>query len=164
MPGNPEALLTKAVTAFAPMLQLVQTGLFLLLLITVSVCDLKRREIPDGLQLAIGMLTFLCFSPVNLLGILGALPYLAVALFFYSGNGIGGGDIKLVAATGMVLGLPASLASSMLGLSLFMVYGTVQIHILRLHGQDGKIPFPVGPFFAAGSVAAYFMKMGGMIR
>lgn len=164
MPGNPAALLTKAVAALAPMQHSVQTGFFLLLLIVVSVCDLKRREIPNGLQLAIGMLTFLCFSPINLLGILGALPYLAAALFFYSGNGIGGGDIKLAAATGMVLGLPASLVSSMLGLSLFMVYGTVQTHILRCHGQDGKIPFPLGPFLAFGSATACFMKMGGIIR
>ncbi|CAN4043254.1 hypothetical protein BBBGCB_BBBGCB_11580, partial [Dysosmobacter welbionis] len=53
----------------------MQAVLFLFLLVAVSVCDLKQREIPDGLQLAIAALTLLCFSPVNLWGVLGALPY-----------------------------------------------------------------------------------------
>lgn len=149
MPGNPAL----------PM----QAGLFLSLLIAVSACDIVHREIPDSLQLAIAALTFLCFSPWNLLGILGALPYLVIALFFGGGDGMGGGDIKLAAATGAVLGLPASLTASMLGLGGFVLYSTVYMKLKGLHGQKRKIPFPVGPFLAAGSAAAYFMKIGGLI-
>ncbi|MFR6330658.1 MAG: prepilin peptidase [Eisenbergiella sp.] len=90
----------------------IQAALFLFLLLAVSICDLKWREIPDRLQLSIAALTFLCFSPGNLTGVFGALPYLVVALFFPRMEGMGGGDIKLAAATGVVLGLPASLAAS----------------------------------------------------
>nr|WP_308625370.1 prepilin peptidase [uncultured Eisenbergiella sp.] len=151
MPVNPAELLT------------LQAGLFLLLLLAVSAWDLKWRIIPDSLQLAIAALTFLCFSPGNLLGIFGALPYLVIALFFGGMDGMGGGDIKLAASTGVVLGLPSSLTASMLGLGGFVIYSTIYMKLRRLHGQKDKIAFPVGPFLAAGSAATYFMKIGGYI-
>lgn len=163
MPVNPAELLTVFSEDFAPALLPVQAGLFLFLLFAVSVCDLKWRIIPDSLQFTIAALTFLCFSPENLLGILGALPYLVIALFFGGMDGMGGGDMKLAAATGMVLGLSASLTASMLGLGGFVLYSTVYTKLKRLYGQKRKIPFPVGPFLAAGSAIAYFMKIGGLI-
>lgn len=86
----------------------LQAGLFLLLLLAASVCDLCCREIPDSLQLLIAATTLLYFSSQNLLGILGALPYLVIALLFSGMDGMGGGDIKLVAATGIVLGQGSS--------------------------------------------------------
>ena len=85
-------------TASDPAMLTLQAGMFLLLLLAASLSDLKRREIPDRLQLAIASLTFLSFSPGNFWGILGALPYLLVALFFGGCEGMGGGDIKLAAA------------------------------------------------------------------
>ena len=115
MPDNPAVLLMESTAAFAPVLLSVQAGLFLLLLLAVSFCDIRSREIPDSLQLSIAALTILCFTPENLLGILGALPYLVAALFFGGADGIGGGDIKLAASTGLVFGLAASLTASLLG-------------------------------------------------
>ena len=163
MPDNPAALLAEVTAAFFPVLIPVQAGLFLLLLLSVSFCDIRSREIPDSLQVDIAASTFLCFSPGNLLGILGALPYLVIALFFGGGHSIGGGDIKLAASTGLVLGLPASLAASMLGLTVFTVFGITCTCIGRLRGQKEKMAFPVGPFLAAGAAAGYFMKIGGLI-
>ena len=152
MPDNPAALLAEATAAFFPVLIPVQAGLFLLLLLAVSFCDIRSREIPDSLQVAIAASTFLCFSPGNLPGILGALPYLVIALFFGGGHSIGGGDIKLAASTGLVLGLTA-----------FTVFGITCTCIGQLRGQKEKMAFPVGPFLAAGAAAAYFMKIGGLI-
>lgn len=163
MPGNPPALLRESFVAFTSLLVLVQAGLFLLLLFAVTMCDIRYREIPDSLQLAIAALTILSFSPGKLLGVLGALPYLVIALFFGGIDGIGGGDIKMAAATGLVLGLTASLTASMLGLAAFTVYGVTCSCIKRFHGQKGRNAFPVGPFLAAGAAAAYFMKIGGLI-
>ena len=165
MPVNPAGLPDASLMVAAPvqMPVWVQAGLFLLLLLAASACDLKRREIPDGLQLAIASLSFLCYAPENLLGVMGALPYLVVALFFHGMDGMGGGDIKLAAATGAVLGLPASLTASIIGLGGFVIYSTLYMKRKGLYGQKGKISFPVGPFLAAGSAAAYFMKIGGLI-
>lgn len=163
MPVDPASPLAASSAAFAPVLMPVQAVLFLLLLVAVSVCDLKRREIPDGLQMAIAALTLLCFSPINLWGVLGALPYLIIALFFGGGDGMGGGDIKLAAATGVVLGLPASLTASILGLGLMSVVCGLITGRRRFHGRREKTAYPAGPFLAVGAAAAYFMKIGGLI-
>ncbi len=139
----------------------LQAVLFLFLLAAVSVCDIKSREIPDSLQTAIALLSLLHFSPWNLAGAFTALPYLLVALVGKEPRGIGGGDIKLAASMGIMLGLPASLAASVMGLSVFTVYGLICSCVRRLKGRPGRTAYPVGPFLAAGAAMAYFMKIGG---
>lgn len=140
---------------------MVQAVLFLFLLAVVSACDIRRREIPDSLQAAIALLSLLRFSPWNLAGILTALPYLLVALSGSGTGGIGGGDIKLAAALGLVLGLPAGVAASVMGLSAFIIYGLIRSCAGRRKGKKGKAAYPAGPFLAAGAAIAYFMEIGG---
>lgn len=142
---------------------LLQAVLFLFLLAIVSACDIKNREIPDCLQAAIALLSLLHFSPWDLAGAFTALPYLLVALAGNGTGGIGGGDIKLAASMGIVLGLPASLAASVMGLSAFIVYGLICSCAGRLMGRKGRTAYPAGPFLAAGAAAAYFMEIGGWI-
>ncbi len=141
----------------------LQAVLFLFLLAAVSACDIKDREIPDSLQASIALVSLLRFSPWNLAGALTALPYLLVALAGKEPGGIGGGDIKLAASMGIVLGLPASLAASVMGLSAFIVYGLICSFVRRLAGRPGRPVHPAGPFLAAGAATAYFMKIGGWI-
>lgn len=141
-----------------PVLQVVQGSLFLLLLCIVCIKDIREHKIPDGLQWGIASLTLLHFSLENLFGILGAVPYLVIAVFCRQKNGIGGGDVKMAGSVGLVLGLPASLTASMIGLTVFVIYGTLQMWY-----QKENTAFPVGPFLAVGAVTAYFMKLGGRI-
>lgn len=141
----------------------LQAVLFLFLLVAVSVCDIKNREIPDSLQAAIALLSLLHFSPWDLAGAFTALPYLLVTLAGKEPGGIGGGDIKLAASTGTVLGLPASLTASVMGLSAFIVYGLICSCARRLGGRTGRAAHPAGPFLAAGAAMAYFMETGGWI-
>ena len=143
---------------------LLQGILFLILLFAVSVCDIQYRKIPDVLQAGIAVLAFLDFSPGHLAGILCMVPYLAVALCCGRDDGIGGGDVKLAGSTGLVLGLPASLTASVIGLLGFILFGTTILLWKRIHGTGACSSFPVGPFLAMGCICAYFMKMGGMIR
>ena len=124
----------------------LQAVLFPFLLVMVSACDIKNREIPDSLQAAIV-----------------ALPYLLVGLAGNGTGGIGGGDIKLAAAMGIVLGLPSGVAASVMGLSAFIVYGIVCSCVRRLMGKKGRTAHPAGPFLAAGAAMAYFMEIGGWI-
>ena len=141
----------------------LQAVLFVSLLAAVSVWDLRYRIIPDRLQAGIALLSVLQLSPENLFGILGAVPYLVVALLCEKEKGIGGGDVKLAGAMGLVLGLSASLTASCLGLTGFVLYGTAAHSWERYHGRDGTLSFPVGPFLAGGAVIAYGMKIGGWI-
>ena len=122
----------------------------MVLLVLVSVYDIRKRMIPDQLQVAIACLAVLNDSWVTLFGIFGALPYLCVA--YVSDDGIGGGDIKLAAATGLILGLPASILASLVGLFLFgLAYRVVR-------KRKGRLALPLGPFLAAGTITAYFVK------
>nr|WP_304058976.1 prepilin peptidase [Enterocloster clostridioformis] len=143
--------------------QTLQAVLFFSLLAVVAIWDIRFRLIPDGLQIGIALLTLLDFSPGNLLGIFGAFPYLAVALFADGEEGIGGGDVKLAGAIGLVLGLPASLTASIVGLSGFVLFGVVCRWQRKRQGKVEKAALPVGPFLGAGAAYAYFMKMGGGI-
>ncbi len=142
---------------------LLQAVLFPFLLVMVSAWDIKKREIPDSLQAAVALLSLLRFSPWNLAGAFTALPYLIVAMSGSRTAGIGGGDIKLAAAIGIVLGLPGGVAASVMGLSAFIVYGITCSCVRRLTGRAGRAAYPAGPFLAAGAAAAYFMEIGGWI-
>ena len=162
MPASLEACSGAAVVP-GTIPQMAQAFLFLLLLVAVSACDIKNREIPDKLQAAIALLSLLHFSPWNLAGAFVALPYLLVALAGNGTGGIGGGDIKLAAAMGIVLGLPSGVAASVMGLSAFIVYGLICSCVRRLMGKKGRTAYPAGPFLAAGAAIAYFMEIGGWI-
>ena len=161
MPVNP-SVIEQAGHTFASVLIPLQAELFLILLLLVSIQDILERRISNCLQLAIAGLTFLQFAPSNLLGILSALPYLLVALFSKRSDSIGGGDVKLAGSIGLVLGLPAGLTASLIGLTAFVLYGfSVQRH-RRYKEKPVKISFPLGPFLATGAAVAYFIKIGGM--
>lgn len=136
-----------------PVKAALQGWLLIVLLVLVSVYDIRKRMIPDQLQIAIACLAILNDSWVTLFGILGALPYLCVA--YVSDDGIGGGDIKLEAATGMVLGLPASILASFIGLFLFLLFGLAH-RVVRKRKE--RLALPLGPFLAVGTITAYFIR------
>ena len=136
-----------------PVKAALQGWLLIVLLVLVSVYDIRKRMIPDQLQIAIACLAALNDSWITLLGIFGALPYLCVV--YVSDDGIGGGDIKLAAATGMVLGLPASILASLIGLFLFLLFGVAYRAVRK---RKGRLALPLGPFLAAGTITAYFVK------
>ncbi|MCD8362353.1 MAG: A24 family peptidase [Lachnospiraceae bacterium] len=146
-----------------PVMRLVQAGLFAFLLIAVSVCDIRSRRIPDSLQIGIAALAALDFSWKNLLGLFVALPFLTVAIACREKGGIGGGDVKLVASMGVVLGMSAGLTASVIGLASFLCYAAVHGFVQREKGKERPGAYPLGPFLAAGGICAYFMKMGGSL-
>lgn len=89
----------------------MQGVLFFFLLLAASFVDLKRREIPDWVSGSIAALTLLHFRPEYLPGLIPALFFLAAAVR----GGLGGGDVKLAAACGLVLGLPGCLEGNHTG-------------------------------------------------
>ena len=132
----------------------VQAAIFVALLCAASVFDLRRRIIPDTLNLAIAASALLCFSPVQLWGVFIALPFLLAAVLC---GGMGGGDIKLMAACGLVLGLPKGLLGAMTGLSLLLLYAAIYRIIGRVRGWEAMKAFPLAPFLSTGCLLAYFI-------
>lgn len=137
----------------------LQAVFFLALLLTVSVIDLRTRTIPDTLNVLIALTSFFVFEPWNLIGIFTALPFLIAAVFC---GGMGGGDIKMMAACGVVLGLPYGLFAEMLGLFVMLGFYATYYCIQKIRKRECVKSFPLAPFLSIGCTIAYFIKLGGL--
>ncbi|MEA5022215.1 leader peptidase (prepilin peptidase)/N-methyltransferase [Desulfitobacterium sp. LBE] len=132
----------------------LQSGFFTALLAAASFWDIRKRIIPDTLCLGIALTGLLVFQPANLWGIFVALPFLLAALIW---GGTGGGDIKLMAAAGLVLGFNKSMAALIVGLSgLLLFHGALAI-IQKLRGRTVPRTYPLAPFLTLGCLLAYFI-------
>ena len=135
------------------LLQAVQAVLFFSLLIAVSAWDLRYRIIPDRFQAGIALLSFLNFAPGQLLGALGAVPYLIVALFCKREGGMGGGDIKLMFGAGFFLGAKLTVVAAFIGILLGGGFGAL---LLAQKKANRKSQFAFGPFLCIGIAIAMF--------
>jgi len=140
--------------------------LFAAALVTITFIDLDHQIIPDVISLPGIVVGFLCSFAVpwlswtdSLLGILaggGSLYLVAVGYELLTRKeGMGGGDIKLLAMIGAFLGWKAILP--IVFISSFM--GTlVGVPLMLIKKADGKLAIPFGPFLAA---AALFYLLWG---
>ena len=143
---------------------IAQAVLFYCLLIVASVWDIKKRIIPDTLCVLVLMTGLVCFTPSNILGILLGLPLLLGELVAQhkKTSGIGGGDIKLTAACGFVLGLRCGLTGLLVGLLAFCLFYLVQRICKRQpHGTAKNIALPMSPFLSLSFIAAHIIYFGG---
>ena len=139
---------------------IAQAVLFSSLLLAVSVWDLRKRIIPDSICLLIALAGLIDFSPANFLGVLAALPLLIAALI--KEGGIGGGDIKLTAASGFVLGLPAGIAGLIFALSM-VLFGHLSLRVAckikrKKPSVAKETAFPLAPFLGIGFMIAAIFK------
>ena len=91
--------------------------------------DIKTREIPDIVPAFIfltGCINISVASSLIGFGIIG-LVFLFAAVY---GN-MGGGDIKLMAASGFALGLFGGIMQTIIGLSAAIVYAVVKCYFMR---------------------------------
>jgi leader peptidase (prepilin peptidase)/N-methyltransferase len=141
-----------------------QAALFCILLSVASAWDIRKRIVPDTLNALILCAGLLTFSPVKLAGLLLGLPLLVAALL--KEGGMGGGDVKLTAASGFVLGLPMGTAGLILGLSAALLYHLMLRGIRKRKKLEAPAAkdtlLPLAPFLSAGFLAAYFMNLGGL--
>lgn len=141
--------------------------LFSCLLLMASLWDIRKRIIPHSLCLGIAAVGLLTFSPVKLLGILPALLLLGAALLFRGGTGMGGGDIKLTAASGFAIGLPAVSAGIILGMTIAMLCYLAHIGIRKLQRTEVRAvkqtALPLVPFLSIGFIAATIIEIIGGI-
>lgn len=135
------------------MFNAIATIVFALLAIA-TVCDLRTREIPDWISVAIGSIAVvssltgwlgLSIAWVLLGGVTGLLFGYAL---FYLAN-LGGGDAKLIAAMGLLVG-PAGLLIVLFGMA---VAGGVLSLVALLRGQRD---YAYVPAITAG-FASYFV-------
>jgi len=133
-------------------------------LLVVSYIDLDYQIIPDAITLpgmVLGVVAAVLALPIGLLdsvlGLLlggGVLFVLAwVSPYLFGKEGMGGGDIKLLAMIGAFLGWKPVLLTMLLGAILGAIVGVALI-ALKVLRRDQYLPF--GPFLAFGAIISMF--------
>ena len=131
-------------------------------LLIVTVIDIKHKIIPDTITLPgiiFGMVagSYLVGPRESLLGLIsGGGLFLFSSEIYYRIRGrvgMGGGDIKFVAAIGALLGLKQVLLVIFLSAFMGSVIGLVGLVGKKLNTMS-QIPF--GPFLAVGTLIVYF--------
>jgi leader peptidase (prepilin peptidase)/N-methyltransferase len=133
-------------------------------LVVVTGTDLTHKMIPNVITLpgmAVGLLGAMTVLPVGVInsvvgltiggGILWLLAWLSPYLF--GKEGMGGGDIKLLAMIGAFLGWKPALLTIMIGSLTGSIIG-ISLISLRIIKRDDYIPF--GPFLVLGALLSLF--------
>jgi leader peptidase (prepilin peptidase)/N-methyltransferase len=157
-------LITGLLFALAPLIIGWTSELFIAwtlisLLVIIVVSDIAYMLIPDKVLLFFAVIYFVLrfYLPLNpwwdsLLGCaLGFSLLLLIAII--SRGGMGGGDIKLFALIGFIVGTKVMLLAFFLSCMYGAVFGIFAIIFKRLKRKQ-VIPF--GPFIAIGTLSAYF--------
>lgn len=131
--------------------ELILYSAFASVLIIISFIDIKTRTIPDVLVLFIFIIGILsCFFSrqfqlyERIVGVfISSIPLLVAAMF--SKGGMGGGDIKLMAASGLLIGYKLSLFSLFAASIVCSIFGLIYIAIKH---KSIKTTLPFGPFLS----------------
>lgn len=124
-------------------------------LIVLSVIDFRTYEIPFGINLyilALGLIrvvtdyhNFIQY----LIGFLSVSTVLAVLYYATKGRAIGGGDVKLMAVCGLLLGWKLILLAFLTG----CIVGSV-IHVIRMKISGESHVLAMGPYLSIGVMIA----------
>ncbi len=135
------------------------------ILIVISFIDLDHKIIPDRLSLpgiVVGFIASFFVKEVDplqsILGIFIGGGFLFLVAFVYEKvahkEGMGGGDIKLIAMIGAFLGWQGMpfviLSSSLIG-------ALIGIIVIIVFKKDTKFAIPFGPFLSLGAILYLFM-------
>lgn len=124
-------------------------------LLVLSVIDFRTYEIPFGINLfilALGLVRAATdFSNIltYLAGLLSVSIVLAILYYATGGKAIGGGDVKLMAACGLLLGWKLIIMAFLLG----CVLGAV-IHVIRMKVSGEGHVLAMGPYLSMGVLIA----------
>ncbi len=124
-------------------------------LLVLSVIDFRTYEIPFGINLfilALGLVRAATdFSNIltYLTGLFSVSIVLAVLCYATGGRAIGGGDVKLMAACGLLLGWKLIILAFLLG----CVLGAV-IHVIRMKASGEGRVLAMGPYLSMGVLIA----------
>jgi leader peptidase (prepilin peptidase)/N-methyltransferase len=167
----------EGITAISSLFLVIRFGLslsyliyfsFVSALIVITVIDLYHQIIPDlislpgiGLGLLVSIIKFIPQITFvdSLIGILlgGGSLFLVATLYqwLFKREGMGGGDIKLLAMIGAFLGWKAVILTILLSSLIGSITGII---IMGLKGKDFKYAIPFGPFLSLGAVIALFYQ------
>lgn len=139
------------------MINLIRCAILIILLIPVTIIDIKKKIIPNTLVI-IGavsgiVLLFFDFNTTYIWGMVFGLG-LFVAIILLSElimkqQGMGEGDAKLMGVVGLLLGLPNTILTTLLSFFIGAIFSLVALGSKKVK-PGTEIPF--GPFIAIGAV------------
>ena len=119
-----------------------------------SVLDIKTREVPNWISVAIALTAFLNFDARSLWGLIVAVIFFSVAL---ATGKIGGGDVKLIAALSVVCGLWGSFALLLFAQIAMLVFYGIRFVVYKLRGKTAGKSLPFVPFIFIGYLISVFL-------
>ena len=120
-------------------------------LLALSVIDARTREIPVGFNIfilflgLIRLLTDLSHWSQYVIGFFAVSGFLFLLILITKGKGMGGGDMKLMAATGLLLGWKLNILAFLIGCILASV---IHLTMMAIKKADRTMAF--GPYLSAG--------------
>ena len=149
---------------FGASLSFIYYFAFVAALIVITVIDLYYQIIPDVISLpgiGIGLLGAFIIPRItffeSLIGIIsgGGSLFLVATVYqwFFKREGMGGGDVKLLAMIGAFLGWKAVILTILLSSFIGSIIGVI---VMLIKGKDFKYAIPFGPFLALGAVISLF--------
>ena len=122
-------------------------------LIYAAVDDLRTRTVSDIVCIVIALAGLITISPASLLGaLLAMLPF-----YLCAGFGLmGGGDWRLAAAVGFVLGVGRVL-TGFLFMSVALLLASLVMRAFPALRQSAAKKQPLVPYFAVAFIPAYFL-------
>lgn len=124
-------------------------------LLAVSVIDFKTFEIPFGFNLFIGALglVHLALDMKNwtsyLIGAVSVSGFMLLIIVATKGRGMGGGDMKLMAAIGLLLGWKLTILAFFFG----CLFGSI-LHITRMKITKVDHMLAFGPYLSMGIIVS----------
>ena len=146
-------------------LECVYSIIFISMLIIIIISDYQTMIIPDSVLIFSSLLMiFVKFfmSGIESVGVcllhaLGAFIFMLLLKLFgdfiFKKESMGGGDIKLLAVFGFVLGVPMSIISVFLSAFIALPISLIILKIKKNH----EIPF--GPFLAISAAIVFFLQI-----
>lgn len=141
-------------------------SIFLILLAACAAADINKGIVPDLICVLIAVLAVISIftEDITLQSLLNhisgslvlSVPMLIVALLVK--GGFGGGDIKMMAASGLFLGLNNTIIA---GFIAFLIAGIYGVYILLTKKKGVKSIIKIAPYLALG--CAFSELFGGLI-
>lgn len=130
---------------------MIKELLILLILLSAAITDIRKKEVPVVYQVLLLCLVPFCFSIENIRGVLVAVPFFIAAILT---DKIGGGDFKIIALLGILIGLGKALWTVVFGCVIFIASGLI---IGKCKGQK-NIMYPFIPALTTGYIITLILE------
>jgi leader peptidase (prepilin peptidase)/N-methyltransferase len=133
------------------------------ILAIIAIIDMDTRYIPSELNLILAVLGIVSIWTLpgtafieRLIGIF-SVPVLLILVTRIVPGGFGGGDIRMAAASGILLGWKGNVSAFIIALLLGCIYS---IYLLVIKKKGKKDSFAFGPFFSVGIAVSLYADIG----